>query len=150
MPVNVVKSREDEKRWSRAKSEADKGGYKGKSKWKVTMSIFKNMKNAASKEEIDVFLKAAADRFSSLGVPPDIAEQLLGAKLGSAAEQLGLVPVLPDPDAEAVKFATLALVGQGMPEADARVAVASQLAREVNMEKIARVKTGILERLTKV
>jgi hypothetical protein len=48
MPVNVVKSKSDEGRWTKAKK-AVGGKYKGKSKWKVVMHVFQNMKKAKAK-----------------------------------------------------------------------------------------------------
>jgi hypothetical protein len=43
MPKGVVKTKSDEAKWSKAKK-AVGNKYKGKSKWKVIMSVYKNMK----------------------------------------------------------------------------------------------------------
>jgi hypothetical protein len=49
MPANVVKTPADESKWTRAKKVVGRK-YKGKSKWKVVMHVFQNMKKAKAKK----------------------------------------------------------------------------------------------------
>jgi len=53
MPVNVVKTKSDEKKWDKAKDKAEDAGQK--ENWPYVMSIYKNMKGGS----VDRFQKIA-------------------------------------------------------------------------------------------
>jgi hypothetical protein len=49
MPVNVVKSKEDEKKWEKAKAKASEQGHA--EDWAYVMSIYQNMKGEKDKKK---------------------------------------------------------------------------------------------------
>jgi len=49
----------------------------------------------ANQQELEAFIKGAADQFAARGVPQDVAAQILDAQLAKHAEALGLVPQQP-------------------------------------------------------
>lgn len=147
MPANVVKTPADEKKWERAKHEAQKGGYTGERKWKVTQSIFQNMKHPGKKQasaaEIDAFVKAAMDRYAKLGIPKEAAEAMFKAEVNKLAEQLGVIEPVVTPADQAVKIAEEALVQTGMTRPDAQKAIYNHLMDKIAADKKAQVKTAL-------
>jgi hypothetical protein len=65
MPANAVKTKADEKKWSRAKKKAEEQGHKDD--YAYIMSIYQNMKGGKnSKSEKESCLKSLADRASGI------------------------------------------------------------------------------------
>lgn len=137
MPVNVVKTKADEAKWDKAKRLAEKGKYKGKSKWKVTMSIFQNMKKhsgyrIASPEEVNFFVKAAMAQYKKLGIPFEQAEKLFAAKMAKLAVDLGLAK--PEDKAAKIASAASGLIAKikGIPKKQAATIFAHYLLKHSN------------------
>jgi hypothetical protein len=98
----------------------------------------------ATEAEVNEFVKAAMARYAELGVPKDVAAELFSRKMTKVAEQLGLA-MREDPNTMIVKLATAQLVRQGIPEAQAKVMVVHELSKLAYIEKIARVKKGLMD-----
>lgn len=55
MPVNVVKTNEDERHWQKAKSLAEQQGHK--EDWAYVMGIYQKMKGTSKSASYDLFMK---------------------------------------------------------------------------------------------
>jgi len=98
---------------------------------------------AASEAEIDIFVKAAMDRYAELGFPEPIAKELFKAQMTKIAGDLGFP--LPGDTRETVivKRAVATLVDKGMPRKQAEAVILNLNLQAAAIEKRARVKAKI-------
>lgn len=83
----------------------------------------------ATVEQIATFKLAAAQRYSELGIPPELAEQLFEIKLAEIAEDLGVGETQADPKVEKIASDIAEALGRDRMSKEAQLAALSALGR---------------------